>query len=121
MFSINIRVACSVFVIFTVSLSANAFSASARAFFNALRMVTMLMTAPTRLPPNTMFNISLSSISIAVSCYVCCDSIAALLIDSYLLKPLLNVKARTRLRRNFPVTDDLHLRKTLVEILNIAL
>ena len=41
MFSTNIRVACSVFVIFTVSLSARAFSASARAFFKALRMVTM--------------------------------------------------------------------------------
>ena len=61
------RVACSVFVIFTVSLSAKAFSASARAFFKALRMVTMLITAPIRLPPNTTFNISLSSITYLLS------------------------------------------------------
>jgi hypothetical protein len=57
MFSTNIRVACSVFVIFTVSLSANAFSASARAFFKALRMVTMEIMAPTRLPPNITLRI----------------------------------------------------------------
>ena len=49
------------FVIFTVSLSARAFSASARAFFNALRMVTMETMAPNRLPPKTTLRISLSS------------------------------------------------------------
>lgn len=64
MFWIKIRVACSVFVIFTVSASANAFSASARAFFKALRMVTMEIMAPTRLPPRTTLRISLSSISV---------------------------------------------------------
>jgi len=64
MFCINIRVACSVFVIFTVSASAKAFSASARAFFKALRMVTMEIMAPTRLPPRTTLRISLSSISV---------------------------------------------------------
>lgn len=64
MFSTKIRVACSVFVIFTVSASASAFSASARAFFKALRMVTMEISAPTRLPPRTTLRISLSSISV---------------------------------------------------------
>ena len=64
MFCINIRVDCSVFVIFTVSASARAFSASARAFLKALRMVTMEIMAPTRLPPNTALRISLRSIPI---------------------------------------------------------
>ena len=64
MFSTKMRVACSVFVIFTVSASATAFSASARAFFNALRMVTMLTMAPKRLPPRTRFKISLSPMSV---------------------------------------------------------
>ena len=64
MFSTNIRVACSVFVIFTVSASARARSASARAFFKALRMVMMEIMAPTRLPPRTTLRISLSSMSV---------------------------------------------------------
>ena len=62
MFIIKIRVACSVFVIFTVSASARACSASPRAFFKALRMVTMEIMAPARLPPNNTLSTSLSSI-----------------------------------------------------------
>ena len=62
--------ACSVFVIFTVSLSAKAFSASARAFFKALRMVKMEIMAPTRLPPKTTLRISLSPISILHYCLI---------------------------------------------------
>lgn len=63
MFCINIRVACSVFVRFTVSASARALSASPRAFFMALRIVTMAMMAVMRLPPRIRLSISLRSIS----------------------------------------------------------
>lgn len=108
MFSINIRVACSVFVIFTVSLSARAFSASARAFFNALRMVTIETMAPNRLPPKTTLRISLSSMSF-------------LLIDSYFIKPFSHVKTRTGLCCYLAVTDNLHLRETTVEVQNVLL
>ena len=59
MFSINIRVAFSVFVIFTVSASAIAFSASARAFLSSLRMLSRPPIVATRPVPTITLRISL--------------------------------------------------------------
>ncbi len=67
MFSTNIRVAFSVFVILTLSASAFARSASAFAFFTvAFRVITPASSA-TKPPPRNMFSISLPFIAIPVS------------------------------------------------------
>nr|DAY71831.1 MAG TPA: hypothetical protein [Caudoviricetes sp.] len=90
--SINIRVACSVLSIRTVSASALAFSASAFALRTVAFSVRSPMTAANKPPPSTRLSISLSSISDTCLC------LAFRFLDYKADKPLYQSRVRDPVR-----------------------